>query len=119
MADHYPTRSTETLPSSTTPNRPPLIPDHHLIRLVGQGSYGEVWLARNVLGTYRAVKIVYRRTFASDAPYEREFSGIKKFEPISRSHLALVSLLHVGRSDAGGYFYYVMEAADDGITGQQ
>jgi hypothetical protein len=31
-----------------------------LIRRIGQGSYGEVWLARNVMGTYRAVKIVYR-----------------------------------------------------------
>ena len=35
-----------------------------------------------------------------------------RFEPISRSHPGLVSLLHVGRNDAQGYFYYVMELAD-------
>ena len=32
------------------------IPDHELLRCIGRGSYGEVWLARNMMGTYRAVK---------------------------------------------------------------
>src|SRR6266850_847988 len=88
------------------------IPDHALIREIGRGSYGEVWLARNALGTYRAVKIVYRQTFAHDRPYEREFSGIQKFEPISRAHEGLVDILQVGRNNDAGYFYYVMELAD-------
>src|SRR5574342_183453 len=35
----------------------PVIPDHQLLRCIGQGSYGEVWLGRNVLGEYRAVKV--------------------------------------------------------------
>ncbi len=26
------------------------VPDHTLIRPIGRGSYGEVWLARNVMG---------------------------------------------------------------------
>ena len=64
----------------------PVIPDHELIRCVGQGAYGEVWLARNVLGTYRAVKIVFRDSFSSDQPYEREFRGIQRFEPVSRTN---------------------------------
>src|SRR5207249_8563809 len=38
----------------------PSIPDHELLRCIGGGSYGEVWLARNVLGDYRAVKVIYR-----------------------------------------------------------
>ena len=46
----------------------PVIPDHHLIRRIGEGAYGEIWLARNVIGTYRAVKIIYRRTFKDDRP---------------------------------------------------
>ena len=33
------------------------IPDHELFRQIGSGSYGEVWLARSALGTFRAVKI--------------------------------------------------------------
>jgi len=88
------------------------IPDHKLIRHIGQGSYGEVWLAESALGTLRAVKVVFRRTFTHERPYEREFSGIKKFEPISRSHEGLVDILQVGRNDDAGYFYYVMELAD-------
>jgi hypothetical protein len=58
------------------------IRDHELIRRIGQGSYGEVWLARNVMGTYRAMKIVYREAFEHARPFEREFSGIQKFEPL-------------------------------------
>ncbi len=92
---------------------PPAIADHELLGCIGRGSYGEVWLARNVMGVYRAVKIVYRDAFESDRPYEREFAGIKKFEPISRRHESQVDILHVGRNDVAGYFYYVMELADD------
>src|SRR5215470_11954094 len=96
----------------------PKVPDHELLRRVGRGSYGEVWLARNVLGTFRAIKIVHRASFDSDRPYDREFSGLQKFEPLSRSHPGLVNILHVGRNNAEGYFYSVMEAADDQSTGQ-
>ena len=92
---------------------PPHIPDHELLRPIGQGSYGEVWLARNVMGTYRAVKVVYRHRFDNNRPFEREFSGIQRFEPVSRSHDGLVDILQIGRSDQAGYFYYVMELADD------
>jgi Tfp pilus assembly protein PilF len=66
-----------------------------------------------VLGDYRAVKIVDRQAFEEDRPFNREFEGIKKFEPISRSHPSQLNILHVGRNDTEGYFYYVMELADD------
>src|SRR6266571_7650156 len=101
---------------STTPTLQhsiPSIPDHELLRRIGGGSYGEVWLARNVLGDYRAVKVIYRDKFEHDRPFEREFEGIQKFEPISRLHESQVDILHVGRNDAAGYFYYVMELAED------
>src|SRR5438046_1788551 len=98
--------------SSNTPGAaaPPQIPDHELLRRIGGGSYGEVWLARNKLGTHRAIKIVYRATFEDARPFEREFKGIQKFEPISRSHEGFVDILQVGGTD--DYFYYVMELAD-------
>jgi serine/threonine protein kinase len=82
------------------------------LRCIGRGSYGEVWLARTTLGTFRAVKVVYRSDFEEARPYEREYSGIRKYEPISRSHEGLVDVLQVGRNDGEGYFYYVMELAD-------
>src|SRR5262245_61273893 len=96
---------------------PPVIPDHHLLRRIGEGAYGEVWLARNVLGTHRAVKIVRRASFRDDRAYEREFRGIQYFEPISRSNDGLLDILQAGRSDEAGYYYYVMELADDAAAG--
>src|SRR5262245_31831135 len=96
----------------------PTVPDHELLRLIGSGSGGQVWLARNVMGTCRAVKIVYERSFRHRRPYDREFNGVQKFEPISRLHDGLVDVLQVGRDDAAGYFYCVMELADDVRLGQ-
>lgn len=100
------------------PNARPVIPDHELLRCIGEGTYGQVWLARNILGTFRAVKVVFRSRFRSVKPFEREFNGIRTYEPLSRSHEGLVDILQVGKNDAEGYFYYVMELADDQLTGQ-
>jgi serine/threonine protein kinase len=72
-----------------------------------------VWLARDAIGGFHAVKIVYRKNFSSHEPFEREFRGIQSFAPLSRSHRGLVHVLHVGRNELRGCFYYIMEAADD------
>jgi hypothetical protein len=113
MSAETPEPKTEIDPTTAQRLKPPQVPDHELLRRVGGGSYGEVWLARSALGTLRAVKLVTRRSFDHERPYEREFEGIQQFEPISRSHEGLVDVLQVGRHDAEGYFYYVMELADD------
>ncbi|MEN8693676.1 MAG: protein kinase domain-containing protein [Akkermansiaceae bacterium] len=98
----------------------PLIPDHEVLRKVGGGAYGEVWLARAVTGTMRAVKIVYREDFSDEITFEREFKGILKFEPISRDHPGLVHVLHVGRSDGKSpFYYYVMELGDDAYFSEE
>src|SRR5690242_1680097 len=76
-----------------------LVPDHQLLEIIGRGSYGEVWLARHQLGILRAVKLVYRSSFDNDRPFQREFEGIQKFEPISRSHEGLVDILQVGGTE--------------------
>lgn len=92
----------------------PLIPDHEVLRKIGGGAYGEVWLARGVTGAMRAVKIVYREDFSDERTFEREFEGILRFEPISRDYPGFVNILHVGRSlDQSSFYYYVMELGDD------
>lgn len=94
----------------------PIIPDHELLRVIGRGAYGEIWLARTVTGALRAVKIVYRSTFESERAFLREFEGMSAFEPISREHSGFVDILHVGRTNE--YLYYSMELADDHVAGR-
>src|SRR5437867_12478098 len=81
----------------------PTIPDHELLRGIGGGSYGDVWLARSVMGTLRAVKVVWRQTFEQAIHFEREYRGLQKFEPVSRSHEGVVDILQIGRNDTVGY----------------
>jgi serine/threonine protein kinase len=102
-------------PNSFPP--PPPIPEHELIRPIGSGSGGTVWLAKNALGRFRAVKII-RAESSRRHSFDVELSGVHRYEPISRLHDGLVDILQVGGSDAAGYFYYVMELADDVETGQ-
>ena len=95
----------------------PLIPDHEVLRVIGQGAYGEIWLARSVTGALRAVKVVHRATFESERAFQREFQGMSSFEPISRAHSGFVDILHVGRTN--DYLYYIMELADDHLAGRK
>jgi eukaryotic-like serine/threonine-protein kinase len=108
----------ESMATLTTTTPAPPIPDHEVLRVIGRGAYGEIWLARSLTGTLRAVKVVYRSTFENERAFNREFAGMSSFEPISRAHDGFVDILHVGRNDAAGFFYYVMELADDQRTGE-
>lgn len=105
--------------NSARPEQGITVPDHELFRVIATGAYGQVWLARNVLGSFRAVKIVQRETFRHERQYEREFEGVKAFEPHSRTHAGFVHILHVGRDHRQGFFYYVMELADDEAHGRE
>ena len=108
-------------PLSQSPPEPsvsakiPVIPDHEVLRVIGRGAYGEIWLARSLTGAWRAVKVVYRVTFESERAFQREFQGMSAFEPISRAHDGFFDILHVGRTR--DYLYYIMELADDHIAG--
>ncbi len=112
-----PRNLTDHASSRRPPLRPeradPPVPDYEVMGLIGAGAYGEVWLARGVTGALRAVKVTWREDFESDRAFEREFEGIRQFEPISREHPGLVDVLHVGRNDERGFYYHIMELADD------
>jgi serine/threonine protein kinase/formylglycine-generating enzyme required for sulfatase activity len=88
-----------------------------VLRVIGRGAYGEIWLARGLTGALRAVKVVHRSTFESERAFQREFQGMSSFEPISRAHPGFVDILHVGRTPE--YLYYIMELADDHVAGRK
>lgn len=75
-------------------------------------------MARAVTGALRAVKVVRRADFELERTFEREFEGIRSFEPISRSHPGLIDILHVGRNADEGFYFCVMELADDRYAGR-
>lgn len=104
--------------SSSSVKAPPVIPNLRLLRCIGRGAYGEVWLARNEIGVHLAAKIIRKDTFPDRGPFEREYRGILHYTPLSRTHHGLVQILHVGRPAGGGFFYYLMELADCAVTGR-
>ena len=53
-------------PPTTIRTEAPRIPDHEVLRCIGKGSYGEVWLARSLTGSLRAAKVVRREDFEQE-----------------------------------------------------
>jgi serine/threonine protein kinase/WD40 repeat protein len=88
------------------------VPDFDLIRPIGSGSYGQVWLARSVTGLWRAVKVVQSSDRGDQRLLERELAGITRFQQSLPGEPRQLAVLHVGRLGEGA-FYYVMELADD------
>ncbi|RMG17751.1 MAG: hypothetical protein D6729_08290, partial [Deltaproteobacteria bacterium] len=76
-----PTRSAAAADGAADLPEPPQIPDFELVRPIGRGGFGVVWLARTKTGVYRAVKVVGRGEVS-----EVEFEGIRTFEVHSRGH---------------------------------
>jgi CHASE2 domain-containing sensor protein len=115
-------RSKVSQPDGTTvegTNRPDT-PDYELFDPpIGVGGFGNVWLARNAIGQWQALKAVYASKFAKVGPYEAEFKGIERYKPISDKHPGLLRIDFVSRMKPEGYFYYVMELGDAQVSGWQ
>jgi len=89
----------------------PQIPNYRLIKRVGEGAFGEVWLAEEVLTRiYRAVKIIRG---AGSSRQRVELDGVRQYQQRSHGHAHLVQVLTVGETP--DFLYYVMEAADNAL----
>ncbi|MHC4400655.1 MAG: serine/threonine-protein kinase [Planctomycetota bacterium] len=92
---------------------PPEIPDLDLIRAVGRGGFGRVWLATNrTTGRLCAVKVIPLRPPGTADPAGREITSITRLEAnLRRRHPSLLAIHHVGKT--ADHLFYVMDAADD------
>lgn len=97
----------------------PDAPDYELLQPpIGEGSFGKVWIVRNAIGQWQALKAVYQSKFGENRhPYESEFKGLQKYKPVSEKHPGLLRIDLVSKMKDEGYFYYVMELGDAQTAG--
>ncbi len=94
-------------------NLPPVVSDYDLIRLIGEGGFGRVWLASNrATGHLRAVKVIPLQRSGTTDPAGREITSITRLEAnLRRRHANLLNIHHVGKT--ADHLFYVMDLADD------
>jgi hypothetical protein len=67
-----------------------------------------LWLARNAIGQWQALKAVYQSTFGKDrGPYEAGFKGLQRSKPVLEKHLGLLRIDIVSKMKDAGYLHYV------------
>jgi len=95
-----------------TPPKPE-IPDFDLLRLVGEGGFGQVWLATNrTTGRLLAVKLIPLCQTGRSSAAMREISSLTRLETNSQCrHENLLCIHHIGKT--ADYLFYVMDPADD------
>ncbi len=87
------------------------VPGYELVKVIGRGSYGTVYLGRSASGQWRAIKVC-RRDERNVKDLDREWRGLQRYEPVSRSTPGFLAILDLGEDPAGEGFYCVMELAD-------
>lgn len=85
--------------------------DYELIRRVGAGAYADVWLAKDAVGKYVAVKVIDRERLMLMSRRNREEEALGLLRTKLPEHPHLIRVHHVGKDESR--FYYVMDLADD------
>ena len=95
----------QALPPPTESQHPdaPFVPDYTLVAKLGEGAFGIVWRATDLLGNPCAIKVLPKRHKSQAG--ERELAGIRQAMPLR--HQNLVEIRHVGELEK--HWYYVME----------
>ena len=76
-----------------------------LLQRCGSGSYGEVWLAEDAVGTRVALKILFHHNDYSD----RELKGLRNYKDCNHPNLLKIRYVEI----SGERICYTMDAADD------
>jgi len=97
--------TTTVMPVKHHEEGPPTIPDYDLLRRIGRGGVGEVWLGRNRLDRQHcAIKLL-------PASAITELNGLREYKRRIAEHPHLVPIEHVG--EVTDWLYYIMPLADD------
>ena len=91
----------------------PLVPNHTLLRRIGKGSYGEVWLALDMMNRWTAIKLIRWSTEDDGHAYKQELRGLYLYSDIAGLQATLMPISNIGTIESEGLLYYCMELADD------
>jgi serine/threonine protein kinase len=94
-----------------------VVPDYERVQLCGEGAYGSVWVVRDRVGVYRAMKIVNLRKIGTQqrsANGERERQSLETYCRKVGRYPYLIQVHHIGI--VGDLLYYTMELADNDVT---
>lgn len=93
----------------------PEVPGFDLIRVIGEGGFGKVWMATNrTIGGLLAVKVIPLASGSSRDAAGREIKSLTYLREVSRIHHPnLLDVKHIDTSPASGLLFYTMDLADD------
>jgi serine/threonine protein kinase len=89
----------------------PDIPNFEFERCCGSGAYGDVWIARDMNGANKAIKVLYKTRLKNLGVLEKEIRGLKLYCNEVPRHPNLIEVFHAG--ETATTVYYVMEPADN------
>ncbi|MEI6645343.1 MAG: protein kinase [bacterium] len=94
-------------------NELPGISNYILLRLIGAGAYGNVYLAKSPSGEPCAVKVVFRDRCKDAEHFQREQRAVQFFTRNTEKLQGMIAVTDLGSDEAHGIFWYAMPLADD------